>query len=113
MGDRFNNYPKRREAVARYLRANAGIPTLQMEQGCGHLMAPWGRTGYVTSSRVREDWAREVRAHRDDPLPYFVVQRIGDWDLEDSMVYMSLRHLSVLLEAYYKHVVMPREKAGE
>jgi hypothetical protein len=113
MGDRFNNYPKRREAVTRYLRSHTGIPTLDMEKGCGHIMSPWGRTGYVTSSRVREVWARELRAHKDDEVPYFVVQRIGDWDLDESMVYINLRHFAEILGGYYEARHMQRQKAGE
>lgn len=112
MGNRFGNYKVRRASVGRYLMANTGIPTLEVEE-CGHIKAPWGRTGYVTSSRVREVWAREVRAHRDDETPYFVVQRIGDWDLDDSMVYMSLRHFAEVLGGYYEARHMQRQKAGE
>lgn len=112
MGDKFGNYKVRRAAVGRYLVAHSGIPTVEIEP-CGHILAPWGRTGWVTSSRIREVWAREVREHSADPMPYFVVQRIGDWDLDDSMVHMSLRHLSMLLEGYYEARHKPRMEGVE
>ncbi len=113
MGDRVNQYPKRREAVGRYLRSHADIPTLTVEP-CGHINAPWGqRVGWVTSARTREVWARELRSHNNDEVPYFVVQRILDYDLDDSMVYLNLRHFAEILGGYYKSLHQERQEGAE